>query len=91
MFPLYFIACPLRRSFAAAIIQEELIVESYWFDKTASRSRSACLRRAASTQASGKPLQQLELRQILRVDDSDRHVLFVHNYEVIDLMPFEEV
>src|SRR3954454_6597150 len=68
--PLYLIACPLRRSFAAAI--NRWVVEE---DGSSTTDRA---------------LEQLELRQVLRVDDSDRHALFVHDDEIVDLVALEE-
>src|SRR3954468_24711347 len=104
MLPLYFIACPFRRSFAAAINEGREIVESCAFDKRASalsgvavvlwttrEKASITLWLSPPALPTGKRLQQLQLRQVLGIDNAHRDLVFVHDDQVIDPMSVEEV
>src|SRR5262245_32767990 len=139
--PLYLIAIPLRRSFAAAIelkflVESTAIYKSSRAGLTKPRDSAELKRRAAANskissktpvllngadgrlsrgvcnhledrtptrgprfagvnaQAVTAPtsqLKQFQFRQILRIDDSDRHAIIIHHHEIVDPMTLEQV
>ena len=89
--PLYLIAIPLRRSFAAAI-ELRFLVESTALYKS---SRAGAAKSQGSTEFKkgglGSQLKQFQFRQILRIDDSDRRAMIIHHHEIVDPMTLEQV
>ena len=57
------------------------------------RQPEASLRRgnAQNATAPTSQLKQFQFRQILRIDDSDRHAMIIHHHEIVDPMALEEV
>ena len=57
------------------------------------RQPEASLRRgnAQNATAPTSQLKQFQFRQILRIDDSDRHAMIIHHHEIVDPMTLEQV
>src|SRR5262245_33393804 len=141
VFPLYLIAIPLRRSFAAAIELRFLVESTALYKSSRGAPRTRAIRRsskrraAANSKASNRTpvvlngtahlscmdfcahledrtpprnprfagamrrlllrqtsqLKQFQFRQILRIDDSDRHAMIIHHHKIVDPMTLEQV
>lgn len=75
--PLYLIAIPLRRSFAAAIKSGLFLVEAGDFYKALLPNESSS--------------EQFQPGQILRIDDADGHAAVVDHDQIIDAMTLEQI
>jgi predicted metal-dependent peptidase len=92
--PLYFIAIPLRRSFAAAIGKKVISEKRRMLHVNGGRSNSlptvvGAVSGSASTVT--EVLEQLQTRQILRINNADRLSVIINNDQVVDPMAFKQV